>query len=75
MSDNQRILDKLDAMAADVAQIKGALWPDEGQPSRITEAEHRLDKLEGWRNYLVGGWAVLSAGLLHYLKHVIPGKP
>lgn len=61
--------DKLDQILAETIRIRTALWPDEGQPGVLTQHHDRITKLEGWRNYLVGAWAVVSAFFsIHILK-------
>lgn len=44
----------------DTAEIKAALWPDKGQPGILTKHGERIDKLEGWRNFLAGAWFVVT---------------
>jgi len=63
MSEQSPILLKLNEIGERITRIETALYPDEGQPSRLTELEHRTATLEGWRNYTMGALAVLGAGL------------
>ena len=41
-------------------RIETALWPDKNQKGVLTLHDERLDKLESWRNYLTGAWAVVA---------------
>lgn len=52
---------KLDAILAKVSRIEGALYPDPGQPSRVTALETDVSSLKAWRNFLTGAWAVVTA--------------
>jgi hypothetical protein len=63
VSDSKLVLDKLDELGTKITRIEGALYPDPGQPSRITQLEQSVSALQGWRNTLVGAWVVISAGL------------
>lgn len=45
---------------AKTVQIETALWPDKGQKSLLTQHDERIDRLENWRSYLVGAWAVIT---------------
>lgn len=52
---------KLDLILAKVSRIEGALYPDPGQPSRITRLEDDVSVLKLWRSGLAGAWAVVLA--------------
>lgn len=41
-------------------RIEAALWPDPNQPGVLTRHTERIDKLEGWRNFLAGAWFVVT---------------
>ena len=67
MSDNQRILDKLDELQENVVQIRTLLVPPGGKslPTRVEE----LERFQ-WRATGVLGVAMLGVeGLWHWLKH------
>lgn len=66
MSDNQRILDKLDEMAVDVATIKTLLVPPGGKslPTRVEELENFKWKATGALGVLM---VALESGW-HWLK-------
>lgn len=51
---------KLDAILIQTTRIQTALWPDQNQKGILTLHDERLDKLESWRNYLTGAWAVVA---------------
>lgn len=53
--------EKLDRLLEMTTRIETALWPDKNQKGILTQHDERLDKLESWRNYLTGAWAVVTA--------------
>jgi hypothetical protein len=65
------VLLKLNEIAEKVTRIETSLFPDGPlQPGRLAALETKVAALEGWRNTLVGGWFVLSAGLARkFLGH------
>jgi hypothetical protein len=46
---------------AKTVKIEAAIWPDEGQPSLLTEHSERIHRLENWRTGLSYAWAVVAA--------------
>lgn len=42
-------------------EVHTILFPAPGQPNAIQAVSERVDKLETWRSYLAGAWAVISA--------------
>lgn len=46
-----------------VTRIEAAIWPDEGQPSKLAEHESRIVSLEKGRSYMAGAIGALAAVL------------
>ena len=69
--DIREIRNLLTQNLAKTVKIETALWPDQGQKSRLTEHDERIDALEKWRNYLAGAWAVISTFFIGHIfgKH------
>lgn len=49
-----------------VTRIESAIWPDEGQPSKLSQHEDRIVSLEKGRSYMAGAIGAIAAilGLL-----------
>ena len=63
-----QILDEIRDVNTRVTRMETSLAPDPGKPSRLTQVEDRVNKLELWRSALAGAWAVVI-GTATYFKH------
>ncbi len=51
-------------------EIHTVLFPAPGQPNAVQSLTHRVAKLEAWRSFLSGAWAVVTA---IFSWHVVKG--
>lgn len=68
MSDEKldRIIAKLDEQGRDLTEIRTILLPP-GEEPPLAAIEDRVRRLENWRSYLAGAWAVVAGALgIHF---------
>jgi len=63
MSHDEQVLSTLQEIQLEITRIRTVLAPDENKPNVISQLDDRVERLEDWRNYLLGAWGALCAAV------------